>query len=365
MGILRLLLALSVVLSHAAPAGNFSMLGGPFAVKMFYIISGFYMALILNEKYTGSLRRPYYTFITNRVIRIYPAYWLVLGCTLAVSVAFMYAAGGTEAGMLKPWIRHWHELHPSTIAVLSLVQLALFGQDILLFTGIDLATGMMYFTDNFRNSIPSSPSFMAIPQAWTISIELMFYVIAPFILRRRTFVIALLWMAALALNIALRGAGFDYDPWTYRFFPAEMLFFLSGALAYRIWKHHAQRYITSSVGLTAFAAVFIFTLLYAWIPGNAKMFVYMVLFVAALPAIFQLTKDLEWDRHVGELSYPVYLCHILVIFLANQAHVRPGVHFIVTVVAGSIFFSLIMNELALKPIERFRQKRVVRQSRAL
>ena len=49
MGLLRLLLALAVVGAHS---GFAFILEGREAVTLFFIISGFYMALILNESYT-------------------------------------------------------------------------------------------------------------------------------------------------------------------------------------------------------------------------------------------------------------------------------------------------------------------------
>ena len=48
MGLLRLILAISVVIWHSSPIFGISLVGGQAAVQAFYIISGFYMALILN-----------------------------------------------------------------------------------------------------------------------------------------------------------------------------------------------------------------------------------------------------------------------------------------------------------------------------
>ena len=87
MGILRLLLAISVVLAHSSPLFGITSVGGALAVQAFYIISGFYMSLILNEKYTGG-NNSYYLFISNRLLRLYPIYWVVL-----VSQIIFYAVG--------------------------------------------------------------------------------------------------------------------------------------------------------------------------------------------------------------------------------------------------------------------------------
>ena len=76
MGMIRFLLALSVVAAHGAVIWKFNLVGGQIAVQAFYIISGFYMSLIINEKYIGK-NNSYKLFITNRFLRLYPIYWTV------------------------------------------------------------------------------------------------------------------------------------------------------------------------------------------------------------------------------------------------------------------------------------------------
>ena len=51
MGLLRVILALSVAVAHFGGFFGYTIAGGFAAVQMFYIISGFYMATILTEKY--------------------------------------------------------------------------------------------------------------------------------------------------------------------------------------------------------------------------------------------------------------------------------------------------------------------------
>ncbi|MCF8321913.1 MAG: acyltransferase family protein [Flavobacterium sp.] len=81
MGFLRFILAISVVLAHSSSIYGFGLVGGKTAVQAFYIISGFYMTLILNEKYIGN-NNSYKLFITNRFLRLYPIYWIILLLTV-------------------------------------------------------------------------------------------------------------------------------------------------------------------------------------------------------------------------------------------------------------------------------------------
>src|SRR5947209_17753171 len=105
MGILRMLLAISVLLLHTQDTQLFS-LAGDMAVPAFFIISGFYMALILNEKYIG--KHSYKVFITNRLLRLYPMYYITTFLMLCfVLLKFFFHIGRNDNAM-------WHIMHYST-----------------------------------------------------------------------------------------------------------------------------------------------------------------------------------------------------------------------------------------------------------
>src|SRR5258708_39536128 len=80
MGSLRLCIALSVAFGHFGMPLGFPT--SDIAVKSFFVISGFYMALVLNEKYgPGS----YWLFISNRLLRLWPAFFVVLILSLVAA----------------------------------------------------------------------------------------------------------------------------------------------------------------------------------------------------------------------------------------------------------------------------------------
>jgi peptidoglycan/LPS O-acetylase OafA/YrhL len=87
MGILRVLLAIFVVCAHITPRdsgpGAWISGGAIFAVKTFFIISGFYMALVLEGNYR---RRPVRDFYASRALRILPVYWFVSVIALVVEL---------------------------------------------------------------------------------------------------------------------------------------------------------------------------------------------------------------------------------------------------------------------------------------
>jgi peptidoglycan/LPS O-acetylase OafA/YrhL len=98
MGLLRFLRALAVVFAHAGngPFG-YRIVRADLAVECFYMISGFYMALILNEKYLS--KRENRIFYINRALRIYSVYFAAL--LLALFIALIDLA--CKQGPLSTW----------------------------------------------------------------------------------------------------------------------------------------------------------------------------------------------------------------------------------------------------------------------
>src|SRR5580658_9352582 len=87
MGILRVYLALCVITAHSTPALPWHLHDPHQAVEIFYIISGFYMALILSNGYPTTKQ-----FYVSRFLRIFPAYFIVLFCVCASSLVMRVLA---------------------------------------------------------------------------------------------------------------------------------------------------------------------------------------------------------------------------------------------------------------------------------
>ena len=89
MGLVRFLLAMAVLLAHL-PTATVQFIHGGTAVQAFFVVSGFYMALILDGKYDD--RRLFYS---NRLLRLAPAYFAMLLIALVVLLAFEMTATAT------------------------------------------------------------------------------------------------------------------------------------------------------------------------------------------------------------------------------------------------------------------------------
>jgi peptidoglycan/LPS O-acetylase OafA/YrhL len=362
LGIIRLLLALLVVLDHSRAFPSLELPGGPFAVKVFFIISGFYMTLILTKKYTG--KGSYNLFITNRFLRLYPIYWFVVGLTIFFSIGSYLIYGSWLR--LVPYVAYNEYMNFPTIGFLGLTNLILFGQDLVMFLGLNLDTGGMFLTSNFVNTHPQFHEFLLIPQAWTVGMELLFYLVAPFIVTRKLrFVTLLIAISILSRIYIYFVLGMQHDPWTYRFFPNELALFLIGTVSYHIYKYIRKNPINKNINKMIFIVYMFVLIFYNQLPAiNSILDIKSVLFYTltglSIPSIFLLTKSSNIDNRIGDLSYPIYLVHMLIIYVASLVIKEFGlnIHKGIVVVVLTIITSYLLVRYISDPIEKYRQSRV-------
>ncbi len=337
MGILRFLLAISVVIAHSAPLFGFTLVGGQIAVQCFYIISGFYMALILNEKYTGP--NSYKIFITNRVLRLFPTYLLVLLLTLSLSVFFTNST-------LKNYLSYSDRISITGLLYLAFSNILILGQELSLFTFLN-NSGTLQLTANFQNAVSQFPklhTFLFVPQAWTVSLELYFYLLAPFLVKKRPVLIIALVAGSVLLRLSLIAAGLYGDPWNYRFFPNELALFLSGVIAYKLYRYEPFQ---KTAQRPLFPLILVSIVFYQFL-GFPSWLLYCAL-TLAIPSIFNITKGNRLDSFIGELSYPIYISHLFIIQLAKN-----------TVSTLSLIICIILFSIAvlylMKPVENLRAR---------
>ncbi len=356
MGTLRFLLALAVVISHCMVFGNATVFGASFigsylAVRSFFIISGFYMWLILHEKYVGQ-NGSYRLFITNRFLRLYPAYWVVLIATVVVAVVEGIFFKQIP-NRLSSFVAYTPLLHPSTVMVLIFSNLFIFGQDIICFLGFAHTGGFIFTTHSGLES-----DFMLVPQSWSLSLELFFYLMVPFIARKNSWLsIGLIIICAVAELVAYLH-GYNNVIWNYRCFPFAFAFFLLGGICYEIYKKIKDSTFSNPLLTGIWAVLCLVIIFYQYLPGDdAKLWVYTLLFAMALPFIFYLTKNYKWDRYVGELSYPLYLVHVLVILVLKYTDISNTFSGITAIICSTLAAMVLYHYVTI-PVERIRQSRV-------
>lgn len=357
MGLIRVLLAIAVVIAHADTFFGIRMTGGLIAVQSFYIISGFYMSLILNEKYSKT--SDYRLFMSNRLLRLFPIYLAVLSATIVLCGIIGYFSNDYLA--LQVWIDNYSTLAPSSILLAIFANLFLYAQDLMLFLGIN-SEGSMHFASRFADAEIPMFKFLLIPQAWTIGLELTFYLIAPFLVRKSTMFLIGLVVFSFALRFwSYSYFEINYDPWTYRFFPFELAFFMLGSLAYKGYLRIKNFKIDNRLNFILLGILVIYVLFYNLIPFRMelKQWAFYFLVFLSVPFLFIYTKSMKFDNKIGELSYPVYISHILIILLIN--YFMPELKYLGEVaVIVSVVFSLGLIYLISDPVEKLRKSRYLK-----
>ena len=359
MGVLRFFLAFCVVNIHGKLLGV-NLFPADAAVQAFYVISGFYMAMVLNEKYAPP-HVTYVDFILSRIFRIAPAYFVVFFLTILTAII---SAGifNRPIAPLEQWKLLPNLESAKTLTTLLLPQFLILGLDFLHFLTLD-EFGSIRFTSNFLHEPIQLWRLVAVPQAWSLAIELYFYCIAPFIVRRSLLTI----FSAITLSFLIRlvlAAVFEnrFDPWSYRFFPSEIMYFLSGSLAYRISTTAASS-ASRTIKWVFTVACFVIIIASGTIGRyglDGRLIFYSPLAIGilflAIPSLFLFTKNIKADRYIGELSYPLYISHMLIIWITELVFHLGSIQFKLVVGIGSVLTAVLIFELIDRRVDDFRHR---------
>lgn len=330
MGLLRFLLALCVVVGHVGGAEFLKVFSGSFAVEVFFAISGFYMALILDGKYKSAKN-----FYFSRALRLFPVYFIVL----FISFALLFFVPRIDFSTLSF----------ASLFYVVFTNLTLIGQDISLFANfITNESGFldMAFANDYTVAENPVHRYLLVDTSWSLSLELYFYLLAPFLVRFETKKLIMLMAVSLLAKAAFFLGGNLVGGWLFRFFPFEVFFFLFGVLTYKIG------YIFKGFNQKNIYIFLILSLLFVGYVdeavGKRVSYALVFLFPLFIPTIFEAFKNSKFDNFLGELSYPVYLVHIVI---QNNFHL--GIYYNVLL---SILFSIFVVVFIEKKIDRFRHK---------
>jgi len=357
------LLAFAVAGGHALGFFNFPniYLYGGEAVQIFYMISGFLIALILRGKYANSANGNW-IFYSNRAVKIFVPYLVVLGITLALSALFYIFTN--NALSLNSFVQEGSVMSLTTWLFALFTNLFILGQDWAFF--LIYRSGELMFSLKAYDP-PTASQFTIIVPAWSLSIELAFYAIAPFILRRHFLAVATVALASSWLRFEAYGRGYYNFATELHFFPFELSLFLFGSLSY-FWYDFLNRrnlvHPALSACLTGLLAALV-ALHPRWV--DIKPYQFFVLVALLLPSLFDFATRHKWDRWMGDLSYPLYLVHWPVLVFGSAISQLPYMNglgrtlaYPYALIAISLIASIAINHLIVNPIDSWRQARIRR-----
>jgi peptidoglycan/LPS O-acetylase OafA/YrhL len=303
MEFLRFLLAACVVISHLWVGGGL----GAFSVFGFYIMSGYLMTLVMQEKYgyTWSGRG---AFAVNRALHLLPVYWCACGLSIVLILApFAPAMLEYNRRIYLPtdflgWLRNVLIFFPSPAV--------------------------------FPEGEQSMPRLS--PATWALTVEILCYAMIALgvsATRRRTWV----WFG-ISLTYFL--TSYLWLPGEYRYYAvyAASLPFATGAMIY----HHRERLaripwphpliLLSMVFLNIFG--FRRQVDQQWMRDISQL-LNIVLFAILISAVAHRPAGSAWpgigarlERWLGGLSYPIYVVHwqmgFLTFFALAQFQAAPA-----------------------------------------
>jgi peptidoglycan/LPS O-acetylase OafA/YrhL len=347
MGLFRLLLALSVVIIHANPIFGHQFLASNVAVDSFFIISGFYMAFILNEKYIGK-NGSYRLFLTTRLLRIYPLYLVIILLLFGLSLyEFTFIPQSENAIRIMQQVAS-----ESTAPWYTGLMMVLRNLTLVLTTD--------YFQPNYH-----TPGYLLLLPAWTLQMEVLFYLIAPFVTRLPMPIIALFAVIFGWLTFLVPFPGLWSYPSITSTFLNKVVFFLMGILGYGLYRHLKHAAMAKNHAKKIVVLFFAITVVFGLYSTDANLtshsdrlfFFYFLLVMLAIPFLFFSTIKNKRDRLFAELSYPVYLSHLVIFKVITHSpvnHLNPSLVTVITIVVTLLFSWLLVVSLE-KPIDSMRK----------
>lgn len=358
MGILRLLFAISVFTAHGGAILGHQLVNGAVAVQCFFVISGFYISLVLTEKY-GTSWSETKLFYSNRLLRLYPAYWCVLVLTLMAGFASTFNIGFLQYFSSQiVFIKQTFLMQGVAGAFAFISNLTLFGIDWTMF--MKSVEGKLQFAIEFGHASERLDFLMPLPQAWSLGIEIAVYLMAPILFRMRTPLVIILIAATFIARWIAFESGLNYDPWTYRFLPFELGLFLMGTVAYRIYAR-IQTLDLGFIPILMLIQLIAMIFWYSTVPNSSAILPFFtdiqtVLIFSiwlSMPFIFAATKSNKLDRLIGDLSYPFYVSHLLMIWMFDPS----GRYANLPALLATFLLSIVILIAIDMPVEKFRQMR--------
>lgn len=323
---LRALAATSVVLMHVPFIAR-----GSFGVDIFFVISGFIMAFVGNDRSVP--------FMLKRLIRIVPVYWV-----------------GTTGILIMALVTPWYlgSTRPDLINLLK----------------------SLLFIPYVKEDGSIQPMMFL---GWTLNYEMMFYVIFAFCLffgrRSGILICQIVLIAMAALGALLRPESIPLRAWT----DPIVTEFAYGLVLYQIWS--AKKIGRLPLSLSVVGCVALYGLM-AWVEGVMPNLALYVLQPAAhdalrpllfgLPAAALVAFMLGLEQRVwfpallvvvGDASYSLYLFHPYVLgALKRSMDISSGYQrfaFLVAALGLSVMVALVLYAAIEKPSRVFLRNRLV------
>lgn len=328
---MRAVAALMIVLGHALAFSSITLpawLGGglihTFAyagVDIFFVISGIVVCAAASKSIAASssppqaiMPRPFMVFVTKRLFRIYPIYWLVFAVVCFFST----------------------RLHLPLENLTSVNYLSAF-----------------FLIEKYNRIVP---------QAWSLVFELYFYLVLALIIlffNRHFYRSILIW---LVLSLVIYSALFFHGVSDYVVVDPLILEFCLGCLIHYLLSKGVQIFPRCCLllGLCAFVLGALLTLKFGLLNSSLRVVSFgigsaFILYGLICMELQQKIKPPAFSIYLGDISYSIYLWHELVIGLLLSFTVANGnlhLSYPMSFLFLTVFLVIVLSMLSYRWIER-------------
>ena len=226
--------------------------------------------------------------------------------------------------------------------ILVVSNLFILSSDLLLF--IFIGNSSLYIVDIY-NPVSELYKSLLVPQMTSVSLELYYYLIVPFLLRSIA-LFSIFFIFSFFIKILFYDLGIIMiNPFSYRFFPAELCIFMSGSALYII-KNKLNlnlNFNNKIINLSLLIVLILVSCFFKLFQYNEfiKSYLFLLLLLFCLPFLEKL-DHMKFINFLGKLSYPIFLIHMLIlnacVFLKS---VFPTSYFFDLV--PSIFYTILLS----------------------
>lgn len=261
------------------------------AVDVFIILSGFAIAALVDKS-----NEPYRIYIARRALRIFPVYWFYLSISIALAVLLPTVWQDAPGGAMKA----------ARSEILT---------DALANFWVNIVTHIPALHGIVPDRIVPSGAFAFLGQAWSISLEWQFYLIAPFAISlllaaRRN------WVIALEVVLILLALAYLSRPMPMGFIGHYAIFFAIGIATHHLIKWQQVNQVPAG-SLAAIAVLCVGAMvllnvrsvlpLSIWVAVSASVMAHVNGHKSWLSNLLTMPVAL-W---IGTRSYSVYLAHMV------------------------------------------------------
>jgi len=266
------------------------------AVDVFVLLSGFVIALLVERK-----RESYRDYIIRRGFRLFPVYLLILVFSSILLPVQLFA---------------WTNLvsTPANINRVNLAQEAISNFPWNFAVHVPLLQGLI------PKALGGKEAYTIVGQAWSISLEWQFYLLAPFIIYA---MMARQWMKAVVIAVPILLLTHFF---TGAFLGAKILLFVVGIVTHFALRPERRREACIAAVICAGAAIAKDGVLQV-----VPLAIWVTVIISSIKPAHSwghLLAKLLGSRvlfHLGEVSYSVYLIHMVPLYVSIYACSRLGI----------------------------------------